>query len=169
MKQEEYKAAAEYWDVKDADSVKMERAKILTAVEAYIRANNTCALATGSGSFVRCTPIEYTYRDGAFWFFSEGGKKFVALEMNQNVCLAIFDRYEGFGKIKGMQVSGTAQIIEPFSKEYIEAVEYKKISIEALKKLLHPLYLIRVIPTRIDFLNSNFKDKGCANRQFIEF
>ena len=169
MKQEEYKAAAEYWDVKDAGSVKMERAELLAEVEAYINANNTCALATASGNFVRCTPIEYTYRDGAFWFFSEGGKKFVALEMNQNVCLTIFDRYEGFGKLKGMQVSGTAKIIEPYSKEYIEVAKDKKISIEALKKLSHPMYLIRVTPIRIDFLNSDFKAKGCAYRQFIEF
>jgi nitroimidazol reductase NimA-like FMN-containing flavoprotein (pyridoxamine 5'-phosphate oxidase superfamily) len=169
MKQEEYKAAAEYWDTKDAGSIKMKRTELLFAVEAYIQSNNTCALATGSGSFVRCTPIEYTYREGAFWFFSEGGRKFVALEMNQNVCLAIFDRYEGFGKVKGMQVSGIAEMIEPYSKEYNEAAEYKKISIEALRKLSHPMNLIRVIPTRIDFLNSDFKDKGCANRQFIEF
>ncbi len=169
MKQEEYKAAADYWNVKDSGSIKMEHSELLAAVDAYIKANNTCALATGSGSFVRCTPIEYTYRDGAFWFFSEGGMKFVALEMNQNVCLAIFDRYEGFGKIKGMQVSGTAEIIELFSDEYIEMTKYKKISMEALKKLSHPLNLIRVIPSRIDFLNSDFKDKGCANRQFIEF
>ena len=169
MKQEEYKAAAEYWNVKDRDSVKVERDALLAEVEAYILANNTCALATGSGSFVRCTPIEYTYRDGAFWFFTEGGKKFIALEKNQKVCLAIFDRYEGFGKLKGMQVSGTAEIIKPFSKEYIELAEYKKLSIEALKKLSHPLYLLRVIPSRIDFLNSDFKEMGYSNRQFIEF
>ena len=29
-------------------------------LEEYIRANNTCALATGAGSYVRCTPIEYS-------------------------------------------------------------------------------------------------------------
>ncbi len=169
MKQEEYKAAAEYWSVKDRDSAKVERAELFASVEAYIRANNTCALATGSGSFVRCTPIEYTYLDGAFWFFSEGGKKFTALERNQKVCLAIFDRYEGFGRLKGMQVDGTAEIITPFSKEYIELAEYKRLSIEALKKLSHPLYLLRVIPTRIDFLNSDFKEMGYSNRQYIEF
>ncbi len=169
MKQEEYKAAAEYWNVKDRDSVKVERDELLADVEAYILVNNTCALATGSGSFVRCTPIEYTYRDGAFWFFTEGGKKFIALEKNHNVCLAIFDRYEGFGKLKGMQVDGTAEIIKPFSKEYIELAEYKKLSIEALKKLSHPLYLLHVIPIRIDFLNSDFKEMGYSNRQFIEF
>lgn len=169
MKHEEYQAASEYWNLKDADKVKMDDSELLAAVEEYINANSTCALATGSGSFVRCTPIDYTYHDGAFWMFSEGGLKFATLEINKNTCLAIFDKFEGFGKLKGMQVLGNAEIIEPFSEEYRKAAEYRKISIDALKKLSHPLYLIRIIPTRIDFLNSDFKKKGCDSRQFIEF
>jgi hypothetical protein len=169
MNHREYQEAAEYWNIKDAESVKMERGELLRISEEYIQANNTCALATGSGSFVRCTPIEYSYVGGAFWMFSEGGQKFTALENNHNVCLAIYDKYEGFGKLKGMQVTGTAEIIEPFCKEYITMVEYKKIPLDGLKKLTHPLYLIRIVPNRIDFLNSEFKKNGCASRQFIEF
>lgn len=29
--------------------------------------------------------------------FSEGGEKFIGLEKNANVSLAIFDKYDGFG------------------------------------------------------------------------
>lgn len=169
MNHKEYQEASEYWNRKDAESVKMERSELLRVSEDYIQANNTCAFATGCGSFVRCTPIEYSYRDGAFWLFSEGGQKFVALENNHNVCMAIYDKYEGMEKLKGMQITGTAEIIEPFSEEYIKIAEYKKISVAALKKLQHPMNLIRIIPLRIDFLNSEFKKKGYASRQFIEF
>jgi nitroimidazol reductase NimA-like FMN-containing flavoprotein (pyridoxamine 5'-phosphate oxidase superfamily) len=169
MNHNEYHEASEYWNMKDAESVKMERSELLRISEDYIQSNNTCALATGSGNFVRCTPIEYSYVGGAFWMFSEGGQKFAALENNHNVCLAIYDKYDGFEKLKGMQVTGTAEIIEPFSEEYIMMAEYKKISIDALKKLPHPMNLIRIFPTRIDFLNSEFKKEGCASRQFTEF
>lgn len=169
MNHKEYQQAANYWNMKDTENVKMERSELLRIAEDYIKANNTCALAVGSGNFVRCTPIEYSYRDGAFWMFSEGGQKFVALENNHNVCLAIYDKYDGFNKLKGMQVTGTAEIIEPFSKEYIEMAEYKKIPVEALKKLPHTLNLIRIVPLRIDFLNSEFKKNGYASRQFIEY
>jgi hypothetical protein len=169
MNHNEYQEAAEYWNMKDSESVKMECSELLRMSEDYIQANDTCALATGSGSFVRCTPIEYSYRGGAFWMLSEGGQKFAALENNYNVCLAIYDKYDGFGKLKGMQIAGTAEIIEPFSEEYIIMAEYKKISVDALKKLPYPMNLIRIVPTRIDFLNSEFKKKGCASRQFIEF
>lgn len=169
MNHKEYQEAAEYWNMKDVENVKMERTELLRISEEYIQANNTCAFATGSGNFVRCTPIEYLYHEGAFWMFSEGGQKFAALENNHNVCLAIYDKYDGFEKLKGMQVTGTAEIIEPFSEEYIKIAEYKKIPVDAMRKLPHQMNLIRIVPIRIDFLNSEFNKKGCASRQFIEF
>lgn len=58
----------------------MPQEALKKAVSDYIAQNNTCALATGIGDYVRCTPIEYSFHDGKFWMFSEGGKKFVGLE-----------------------------------------------------------------------------------------
>ena len=92
---------------------------------------------------MRCTPLEYTYHDDCFWIFSEGGEKFYALEKNKNVCLVIFDKYEGFGKLKGMQVTGLASIVEPFSQEYVQAADFRKIPLKALEKMLHPMNLIK--------------------------
>lgn len=169
MNHEDYEKAANYWKEKDADNVCMPEEQLKKAVEDYILANNTCTLATGFGEFVRCTPIEYTYHDGTFCMFSEGGEKFHALEHNKNVCIAIYDKYEGFGKLKGLQATGVAQIIEPFSEEYIAAAKFKKIPIEALKKLLQPMHLIRMVPVKVEFLNSDFKKEGYASRQTIFF
>lgn len=53
---EALQAAARYWDEKDAGSVKLDRARLQAMAEDYISANNTCALATGTGDYVRCTP-----------------------------------------------------------------------------------------------------------------
>jgi hypothetical protein len=106
MTHEEYQKAAEYWKTKDKTGAAVEKDRLRERMEEYINANNTCALATGTGDFVRCTPIEYAWHDQAFWMFTEGGEKFLALEKNKNVCLAIYDKYSGFGTVKGMQVSG---------------------------------------------------------------
>lgn len=169
MTHEEYQNAAEHWRKKDEKNVVLDRTNLLTEMEQYIRDNNTCALATGSGDFIRCTPIEYSYHDGTFWMFSEGGEKFIGLENNKNVCLAIYDKYDGMGNLKGMQVSGVANIVEPFSDDYIAAANYKNIPLDALKQLPDVMNLIQVVPKRIDFLNSQFKKKGYSSRQFIEF
>lgn len=167
MTHEEYEAAARYWDEKDADSVKLDPARLKQMAEAYILANNTCALATGTGAYVRCTPIEYSWHDGCFWMFSEGGKKFIGLADNPNVCLAIFDRYQGFGSLRGMQVTGRAELVEPFSEAYLAHAAYKKLSLEFLRRLKSPMHLIRVRPARIDCLFSDFKELGCGPRQTL--
>lgn len=167
MTKQEYQAAACYWEEKDADSVKLEQSKLRPMVEEYIQSNNTGALATGTGDYVRCTPIEYSWHGGCFWMFSEGGKKFIGLEKNPNVCLAIYDKYEGFGKLHGMQVMGTAELVEPFSPRYNAHAAYKKISLDVLRKLPTPMHLICVRPTRIDCLFSDFKKLGCAPRQTL--
>ena len=159
-----FRAAERYWDEKDVDSVKLDRARLQAMIEDYIQRNNTCALATGTGDYVRCTPIEYSYHDGCFWMFSEGGKKFIGLARNANVCLAIFDKYEGFGKV---QVMGRAELIEPFSETYNAHAAFKKIPLAALQKLSSPMHLICVHPTRIDCLFSDFKELGCAPRQTL--
>ncbi len=169
MEHEDYERAIRHWEKKDAQTKHMPENELLQAVKEYIQANNTCALATGAGDFIRCTPIEYAYHEDAFWLFSEGGKKFIGLEKNSNVCLAVYDKYDGFGKLKGIQVSGIAAVVEPFSEEYIRAAEYKKIPIEALKKLPEPMNLIKVTPKEIDYLNSEFKQKGYGSRQKISF
>lgn len=169
MDHEDYQRAAEHWQVKDRNNVNIPEDALHRSIETYILQNNTCALATGTGDFIRCTPIEYAYHEGAFWMFSEGGEKFIGLEKNKHVCLAIYDKYDGFGSLKGMQVMGTAEMIEPFSKEYEEAAEFKNIPLTALKQLPEPMNLIKVVPAEIDFLNSDFKKDGYASRQKMVF
>ena len=169
MTHDEFSEAAKYWQRKDAQGKKLSKDALLPIIEEYINANSTCALATGSGSFVRCTPIEYSYHDGAFWMFSEGGMKFFALEQNENVSLAIFEPYDGFGKLNGMQIAGTAELVEPFCEEYERAASVKHIPLEALKKLPSPMHLIKVTPKHIDFLRSAFKDSGYDSRQSMDF
>jgi uncharacterized protein YhbP (UPF0306 family) len=92
----------------------------------FINKHNTCALAVANGDFVRCTPIEYNYMDGSFYLLSEGGLKFKALKDNKNVCLAIYEEYKGFGKLNGLQVTGMADMVEPWSEEYLDNYAYNK-------------------------------------------
>ena len=105
--------------------------------------------------------------DGKFWMFSEGGRKFIGLEKNSHVCLAIYDKYDGFGNLRSLQVTGIAAMVEPFSKEYNTHAAFKKIPLDALKKLPSPMNLICVTPTRIDALFSDFKKDGYSVRQIL--
>ena len=170
MTTEEYKQAADFWKEKEKNDMPAE--KLLPVVEEYLTAGSVCALATGSGGYVRCTPLEYSYHDGKFRIFTEGGEKFIGLEKNKNVSLAVFDKNPAFGELKSVQVMGRAKIIEPMSGEYVAHAEYKKIPIAALKKLAdegHPMHLLCITPTRMDVLFSALKKQGYDSRQTIDF
>ena len=99
--------------------------------------------------------------------FSEGGRKFIGLEKNSHVCLAIYDKYDGFGNLRSLQGTGIAAMVEPFSEEYNAHAAFKKIPLDALKKLPSPMNLICVTPTRIDALFSDFKKDGYSVRQVL--
>ena len=62
---------------------------------------------------------------------------------------------------------GVADVIEPFSETYCAHAAWKKISLEALRGLPSPMHLIRVRPTRIECLFSDFKALGCSSRQTL--
>ena len=149
--------------------------KLKKTVLEYINSNNTCALATGTGDYVRCTPIEYSYHDGKFWMFSEGGEKFIGLEKNENVCLlvggqiTIYDKYDGADNLKSIQVIGKADLVEPFSDTYNKHAKIKKLPVETLKKLASPMNLICVTPVKMEVLFSEFKKNGYSSRQTIKF
>ena len=170
MTTEEYKEAANYWQAKERKEMPPEQLKPI--VDEYLRASSVCALATGTGDYVRCTPLEYSYHDGKFWIFTEGGEKFIGLEKNDNVSLAVFDKNPSFGELKSVQVMGKVTIIEPMSAEYIAHAEYKKIPVAVLQKLADqgkPMHLLCIKPTKIDVLFSSFKKQGYDSRQILNF
>src|SRR5574344_1472290 len=135
----DYEKASLHWIEKDKKTKKMNQEELQNEIEQFIKVHNTCALATACDEFVRCTPIEYIYYLNCFYLFSEGGLKFKALKDNKNVCLAIYDAYSGFGNLGGMQVTGIAQIIEPFTEEYDQICAIKKIPLEVMHKLPEPM------------------------------
>ena len=168
MTPDEFDEAARYWTEKEATSARMPKEELRQAIDAFLGTRGVCALATASSDLVRCTPLEYAYRDGRFWIFSEGGLKFHALKANSHVSLAVFNPSYEFGKLESVQVTGTAEIVDPTSEEYTRAAEARGLTGEALKRMRTRLHLIEAVPTRIDYLCSALKKRGFDARQWIE-
>ena len=164
----DYDLAENHWLEKDKESVHMAPDELRERIERFIGEHNTCALATASGDFVRCTPIEYNYIDGVFYLFSEGGLKFRALRDNKNVGFAIYEPYDGFNKLKSLQVMGVADMVEPFSEVYMMMLDYKKIPVDAIKKMPQPMNLIKIMPESYDYLDSDLKKDGVGIRQHLD-
>lgn len=165
MTEEEYEQAASFWTRKDEKETKLNRDALYDWIDTFLSSHKVLALAAASADFIRCTPLEYTWHDGAFWIFTEGGLKFKALKANKRVAAAVFERNTSFGGLQSAQIEGQAEVIEPFSETYKQAAAVRKIPLAALKKLEEPMWLLKITPTVITCLNSDFKKQGYGSRQ----
>ena len=168
MTPEEYEEAASYWIRKDATSKAMPADDARTLVDAFLASHNTCALATGAGDFVRCTPLEYAWHDGAVWILSEGGLKFRALASNHKVCLAVYEPYSSMGQTHGLQVMGTAEVIDESDPAYTSELATKGVTPERLAALGMSIHLLRITPQSCDLLDSDLRKRGFDARQHLD-
>ncbi len=164
----DYEKASNYWIEKDKTSIKMNPDELLKMIEEFIRKHNTMALATGFSNEVRCTPIEYTYENGCFYLFSEGGLKFKYLEHNKNVSASIFDQFTTFSDIHSVQITGIIEIVED-DDEYKRILNLKGIKFESIKKIKESLHLLKLWAFKVEALDSATKLFGCSNRQTYFF
>ncbi|MDD6550178.1 MAG: pyridoxamine 5'-phosphate oxidase family protein [Lachnospiraceae bacterium] len=165
MTEEQFDEAESFWTCRDEDTKKMAQDEIYQWINGFLGAHKVLALAAGTGDFIRCTPLEYSWHDDALWIFTEGGLKFKALKKNRHVAASAFDTNAAIGGLSSVQIEGTAEFPAIFSEEYVKAAEFKKIPLDMLKKLPELMWLIKIVPTEITCLNSAFKKDGYGSRQ----
>lgn len=134
-------------------------------IESFLINKNTCTLATGYGDFVRATPLEYIYYNGNIYIISEGGLKFIGLSKNNKVSLCVYEDYKNMNNLCGLQISGEAEILQPWSDEYMDVLKRKDLKIENISKLPFDMNVIKIIPTKYEFLYSKFKNLGFDSKQ----
>ena len=165
----DWEAAANHWIAQESAETSMPEADLFTEIEAFLARHKICTLATAGNGIVRNTTVEYLYAEGAFWIISEGGQKFRTLQANKNVCLAIHDDDISFATLAGLQVTGTAEVVEPFGEDYAHACELRGLPMERLRAMPFVMNIIKVTPTRFDYVNGTLKERGFSPRQHIEF
>ena len=157
-----------FWVKQQENAKHMEPEKAWAHIENFIKNHNTCGFATGYGDFVRCTPIEYTYMDGEFWFVSEGGQKFIGLEHNRNVSLAIFEYYGNARDSHGLQVTGRAEFYSNTSDEFKKLLAFKGIPYDVLKAAAVEVAVFRIIPSQFEMYDTDFVKMGYDVRQTVK-
>lgn len=165
MNRQEYDRAAKFWISRESEIKQMEPKQLLSKIEEFLTSHNTCALATGSGSFVRCTPLEYEYFRGRLWIITEGGLKFAALRDNDRVSVAVYEPYTDFDSVKGIQITGTAQVAEPGNVEFEEYQAHRSEKGGSGAALPQGLYLLVIHPERIEGVFGEFLGMGYSARQ----
>lgn len=169
MKRADFTKAAEFWTERETERKKMPKDKILEKFEDFLGNKHVCALGTGYDDFVRCTPLEYSYKDGMVYIVTEGGFKFRGLSENKRVSMAVFDQDPDFGNLRSVQVYGYADVYDNSESEFADGIDKIGYKMEAFENLKHPMYMLKIKPIDADMLFSCFKEEGYDAKQHIEF
>ena len=98
---------------------------------------------------------------------SEGGSKFIGLEKNRNVSLAIFEYYGNPKDSHGLQVMGKAEFYANASDEFKKLLSFKGIPYDVLKAAAVEVAVVRVVPTKFEMYDTDFVKQGFDVRQIV--
>ncbi|MBQ3050436.1 MAG: pyridoxamine 5'-phosphate oxidase family protein, partial [Clostridia bacterium] len=102
-----------------------------------------------------------------FWFVSEGGNKFIGLEKNRNVSMAIFEYYGDVRDSHGLQVMGTVVFYDNQSDEFKKLLAFKGIPYDVMKAAAVEVAVIRVKPYLYEMYDTDFVKAGYDVRQIV--
>lgn len=136
----------------------------------FMRTQGMCVLATCSGDEPRASAVEFFPDGTTLYVLTEGGRKIENLQKNPCVSVAIHTQFMGWDSIKGIQMTGRAEIAKAGSKAFDEGVEaYRKR--RNLKSVSIPssMYIIKITPSRIEYLDTTLKAKGLPVNHVLEY
>ncbi len=137
----------------------------------FLAANCIGTIATCTDNIPRSTPVRYRSRDLTVYIMTEGGGKVYNIRNNPSVCFSVYGNYAGFKTVRGLQLWGTAEIIEQTDRNaYLDAYrainlterdDLKEINIDQVQS---EMVIIRIEPQRIRFLSF---PQGILNRELV--
>lgn len=148
----------------------INRRKLESMICDFLKTQSTCVIATCSDSIPRASTVEFFPVGLTVYIITEGGKKLENIRKNPGVSIALSAPFTGWKGLKGLQMSGTAEIGRKGSAIFAEGVKaYKKR--KGLKKVLMPdfMNILKIIPSQIDYIDSELEKKGYEIRQTISF
>lgn len=129
----------------------------------------TCVLATSAHGKPRATTLEYFARGYSIYFLAEGGQKVANLEANPIVSVAIHRPHTGRGSIVGLQITGEALIGRKGSPLYDEGTRaFGERKGYDVVELPDGMMVIKVIPSRMEYLDVALSRKGYAARHLVQ-
>lgn len=161
--------ALEVKNIKEEFVRRVPEVQLLKTIEEFIIRHNTCTLSTACGKRVRGTPIEYKYKSGYFYFFTEGGEKFSNVLLNNSVSISIYENFESMMRLSGMQILGTVTTVDHDNKEYNDILNIGGIKPEQIKNFEIMINILKVRIDKVEFLYSKFKNMGYDVKQVYKF
>ena len=148
-----------------ASAGRLEPDRLRPYVEDFLSSRHVCAFATAYRGLVTCEPIEYHYAAGHLYVISEGGQTLAGLLHHKHAAITILERYEGFDRPAGMQLSGSATVPVPAGEEYARCLRACDVDPTHVAQQPVILHAIDVRLYRADYVWPGFAELGVDVRQ----
>jgi general stress protein 26 len=150
-------------------SAQLPRTEQEALIAGFLNKHNMCVMATCRESIPRATPIEF-YADGlTLYMMGDPGNKMENIRSNPVVSIGINDPLKGWMSIKGVQISGLAQVFHDDQSEYAEAMKiYQWQNLGTDLGWTGPprgYNVIKVVPDRIEYLDLSLNTRGFSDKQ----
>lgn len=148
----------------------INRRKFENMICDFLKTQATCVIAICSDIIPGASTVEFFPIALTIYIITEGGRKFENIKKNPRVSIAISAPFTGRECLKGLQISGTAEIGRKGSEIFEEGIRaYKKR--KGLKKVLMPAFMnmVRIVPVEIDYIDAELEKKGYEIRQTLSF
>jgi len=139
-------------------------------IAGFMKTQGMCVLATCFNGEPRASAVEFFPAGTTLYVLTEGGRKLENIEKNSHVSVAIHTQFTGWDSIKGIQITGTAEIGESGSKTFDEGVEaYRRR--RGLKSVSVPSFMriINITPLKIEYLDTTLREKRLDAKHVLEY
>lgn len=143
----------------------MNQLDLASSILNFILEHDVCIISTGYKENIRATVVEYLFKNFKFYIISEAGEKYANLICNKNVALTIYDSLTQGGRIKSIQVSGTAKIYSSKDEEIKVILESRGLNKDTISSLNFEIYVIEIVPKSIELYDPDLKKLGYSSKQ----
>ena len=148
----------------------LSRETIETLITEFMNRQGTCVIATCSDNMPRASTVEFFPLGTTIYILTEGGWKVENIKKNPHVSIAVSAPFAGWEHMKGLQVTGIAEIGGKSSQIFQEGTEAYRIRRgQENAHLPDFMKVIKIIPKKMDYIDSSLPAKGFRMKQVIVY
>jgi general stress protein 26 len=146
----------------------LDREELERLVVDFMESQGMCVLATCSANVPRASAVEFFPEGTTIYILTEGGRKVENIERNPMVSVAIHTQFTGWDTIKGVQITGSAEIGGKGSAIFSSGERaYARRKKQAIR-LPDFMNVVRITPQKIEYLDTTLRVKGYGVKHVLE-
>jgi len=134
----------------------------------FMKARATCVIATCSDTMPRASTVEFFPSGLTVYILTEGGRKLENIRKNPQVSIAVSDAFTNWESLRGLQITGVAEIGTKGSDIFKEGLEaYRKKRGKQDAALPDFMSVIKVLPIQIEYIDTRLAKRGYPIRNIL--